>query len=139
YLLVNWAYLRLLGYAAVTNSGALAADAVSRVWPHAGRRFTAAAVAISAFGVLNAQLLSGPRLIYRMAQDGRFFAVFARVSGRPRMAGTESGGAELGGTVKRTRLAVDLAQDDTSTPPSIDSRTPIPAIILLGALGLLLL
>ena len=54
YLLVNWAYLRLLGYEGVTGSTALAADAVARVWPGAGRQIVAAAVAISAFGVLNA-------------------------------------------------------------------------------------
>lgn len=82
YLLVNWAYLQLLGYAAVTGSQSLAADAVARVWPQTGRRAAAAAVAVSAFGVLNAQLLSGPRLIFRMAEDGRFFRSFARVQGR---------------------------------------------------------
>ncbi len=101
YMLANWAYLHLLGYEGVSRSGALAADAVARVWPAYGKRLTAAAVAISAFGVLNAQLLSGPRLIYRMALDGRFFAPFARVS---------AGG-----------------------------RTPLAAIVLLGALGLALL
>ncbi len=82
YLLVNWAYLRLLGYQGVVESGTLAADAVARVWPQIGGRLAGAAVAISAFGVLNAQLLGGPRLIYSMAKDGRFFGVFARVNAR---------------------------------------------------------
>ena len=82
YLLVNWAYLRLLGYQAVVDSNALAADAVARVWPQIGARLAGAAVAVSAFGVLNAQLLAGPRLIYSMAKDGRFFGVFARVNAR---------------------------------------------------------
>jgi amino acid transporter len=81
YLVANWAYLRLLGYAGVAESPALAADAVAVAWP-GGRRVMAGAVAISAFGVLNAQLLSGPRLIYRMALDGRFWAPFANVSPR---------------------------------------------------------
>ncbi|NIL99346.1 MAG: amino acid permease, partial [Planctomycetales bacterium] len=62
YLLANWAYFRLLGFEGVANSRALAADAISRVWPEIGQRFVAGAVAFSAFGVLNAQLLSGPRL-----------------------------------------------------------------------------
>ncbi len=82
YVLVNWAYLRLLGYEGVVASGAIAADAVAAVWPGAGRRFVALAVAVSAFGVLNAQLLSGPRLVYGMARDGRFFRPFARASVR---------------------------------------------------------
>jgi len=80
YLLVNWAYLRLLGYEGVVGSQALAADAVANAWSDAGRRIIAGAVAISAFGVLNAQLLTGPRLINGMARDGRFFHTFAAVN-----------------------------------------------------------
>jgi len=82
YLAANWAYLRLLGAPAVAASRALAADAVAVVLPGLGRRLVAAAVALSAFGVLNAQLLTGPRLVYGMACDGRFFAPFARVDRR---------------------------------------------------------
>jgi amino acid transporter len=78
YLLANWAYFRLLGYDGVVHSRALAADAVSVKWPHAGSRIIAAAVALSAFGVLNVQILSGPRLLYGMARDGRFFALFGK-------------------------------------------------------------
>lgn len=79
YVLVNWAYLRLLGVGRVAESGALAADAVGAVFPGSGARVIAGAVAISALGVLNAQLLSGPRLVYGMARDGRFFSPFARL------------------------------------------------------------
>ncbi len=82
YLLVNWAYFRLLGYSGVAGSETLAADAVARVWPGYGRKVIAAAVALSACGVLNAQLLSGPRLVYGMALDGRFFSPFARLNAR---------------------------------------------------------
>ena len=82
YLLVNWAYLRLLGYDGVVGSQTIAADAVAKAWPNIGRRVAGAAVAVSAFGVLNAQLLGGPRLIYSMANDGRFFRLFAHVNTR---------------------------------------------------------
>ncbi|MGQ0626573.1 MAG: APC family permease [Phycisphaerales bacterium] len=82
YLSANWAYLALLGHHGVAASKALAADAVATVLPEGGRRAIAAAVAISALGVLNAQLLSGPRLIYGMAVDGRFFKPFARLDRR---------------------------------------------------------
>ncbi|HZW09329.1 MAG TPA: amino acid permease [Phycisphaerales bacterium] len=82
YLLANWAYLRLLGAEGVASSGALAADAASVVAPGAGARIIAGAVAVSAFGVLNAQFLSGPRLLYGMARDGRFFSEFGRLSAR---------------------------------------------------------
>ncbi len=79
YLAANWAYLDLLGYAGVVNTETLAADAVGKVWPNFGSRLIAAAVAISAFGVLNAQLLTGPRLIMAMSRDGRFFRPFGNV------------------------------------------------------------
>lgn len=83
YLLVNYSYLRLLGgVSAVATSKTLAADAVARVAPSGGARVIAGAVAVSAFGVLNAQLLSGPRLLFRMAQDGRFFRPFSRLDAR---------------------------------------------------------
>lgn len=82
YVAVNWAYLHMLGFAGVSTSRALASDAVSGVWPHAGARLIAGAVALSAFGVLNEQILSGPRLLFGMARDGRFFHVFGRAHAR---------------------------------------------------------
>ncbi|MBI5764378.1 MAG: amino acid permease [Planctomycetes bacterium] len=82
YVSANWAYLALLGHAGVASSKALAADAVAVAWADGGRRLIAGAVALSAFGVLNAQLLSGPRLVYGMATDGRFFSPFAKVHRR---------------------------------------------------------
>ncbi|CAG0978219.1 Serine/threonine exchanger SteT [Phycisphaerales bacterium] len=82
YLLANWAYLELLGVERVRTAKTLAADAVATVWPQWGSRMIAAAVGVSAFGVLNAQLLSGPRLVFGMARDGRFFESFGRLSPR---------------------------------------------------------
>ncbi len=84
YLMVNWAYLQLLTYQGVVHDStkALAADAVGQVIPGWGRRVVAAAIALSGFGVLNAQLLTGPRLICGMARDGRFFSIFSTVSGK---------------------------------------------------------
>ncbi|MCA9714094.1 MAG: amino acid permease [Myxococcales bacterium] len=82
YLATNWAYLQLLGHARVAASDTVAADAVAVVWGEGGRRALAGAVALSAFGVLNAQLLTGPRLVYAMALDGRFFRSFAQLHAR---------------------------------------------------------
>lgn len=81
YLSVNWAYLELLGFEKLRDSSTVAADAVGHVYSW-GRSVIAGAVAISAFGVLNANILTGPRLVYGMARDGRFFPVFARLAPR---------------------------------------------------------
>jgi APA family basic amino acid/polyamine antiporter len=82
YLLAAWAFFDLLGFAGVRDAGALTADAISVAAPGLGARLAAGAVAISAFGVLNAQFLSGPRLTWAMASDGLFFAPFARLHAR---------------------------------------------------------
>jgi APA family basic amino acid/polyamine antiporter len=52
-------------------------------------------VALSAFGVLNVQILSGPRLLYGMARDGRFFSVFGKP--HPRFATPAAALALVGG------------------------------------------
>lgn len=80
YVSVNAAYLALLGHGGVASSRTLAADAVAAVWPETGRRMVAASVAVSAFGVLNAQFLSGPRLIAGMAASHRGLIALARRS-----------------------------------------------------------
>jgi APA family basic amino acid/polyamine antiporter len=79
YLGANWAYLHLLGVGGVASSQALAADAVAVVLPGLAARVVAAAVAVSAVGALGCQILTGPRLIYALAHDRRFFAIFGRV------------------------------------------------------------
>jgi APA family basic amino acid/polyamine antiporter len=89
YVAAAWAYFDLLGYSGVANSRTLAADAINRFWPSYGSRVIALAVSISAFGVLNAQLLSGPRLIMAMSRDGKFFKLFGRIhhqAGTPHLA-----------------------------------------------------
>ncbi|MCX4239540.1 APC family permease [Paraliomyxa miuraensis] len=79
YLLACWAYLALLGHAGVAGSETLAADAVAAVFGGPGRRVVGVAVAVSALGILNTQLLTGPRLLYALALDGRLWRVLGRV------------------------------------------------------------
>ena len=79
-------------------------------WPRpAGRRIAAAAVAVSAFGVLNAQFLTGPRLTWAMARDGQFFAAFASL--HPRFATPVAAIVLLG--VLSTALTLGLGLDRT--------------------------
>lgn len=79
YLSANWAYFELIGFDGVAGSKALAADALQGPLGSSGARIVAAGVALSALGVLNVQFMSGPRLAYAAARDGRFFSIFARV------------------------------------------------------------
>jgi len=113
YLAANWAYFDLLGFGGVREARALAADAIS-VWsPGLGRRLAAAAVALSAFGVLNAQFLTGPRLTWAMARDGAFFAPFARLS--PRFATPAAAIVLLAVLSTALTLGLGLARTDLLT------------------------
>lgn len=123
YLAVNWAYLKLLGVGGVANSPALAADAVSSVWPGLGKRAIAAAVAVSAFGVLNAQLLSGPRLVYGMARDGRFFAVFGELRR----------GTPVAAIMMMSMVAVILLGVSTIVRVELDSGLDVIGMLATGA------
>lgn len=113
YLSANWAYFDLLGFAGVRGAQTLAADAIS-VWsPGFGRRIAAAAVAVSAFGVLNAQFLTGPRLTWAMARDGSFFAPFARLN--PRFATPAAAIVLLGALSTAMTLGLGIGRTDLLT------------------------
>jgi basic amino acid/polyamine antiporter, APA family len=113
YLTANWAYLDLLGFAGVRSAKTLAADAFSVASPGLGRRIAASAVAVSAFGVLNAQFLTGPRLTWAMARDGLFFAPFGRL--HPRFSTPAAAILLLGALASALTLGLGLARTDLLT------------------------
>ena len=167
YLCVNVAYLRLLGADHMAGQRTpLAEAAVVRVLPVAFGRVVAFLVALSAFGVLNAQLFAGPRLLLGLARDGRFFAPAARVHktfGTPVVAiailmsisclllllvGVEHVGAILSGVVlvdgvffMLTAAAIFRLKDlfpRIGSRLTIASRSVVPLVFLLGE-GLVIL
>lgn len=81
YLLVVLAYLSLLGADGVARATALAPEAAERALPGSAK-FVAVAVAVSAFGTLNAIVLLGPRATFAVARDGLLPRSFARLSAR---------------------------------------------------------
>jgi amino acid transporter len=84
YLAINAAYLYALPLADLAASEAVAVAAVSRVSAAGGAAVVAALVMLSTFGGLNAGLMTGPRVLYAMAEDGLFFRRVAAVHPRYR-------------------------------------------------------
>jgi basic amino acid/polyamine antiporter, APA family len=82
YALANLAYLTVLPFETLQASTRPAADAMHALLGPGGADFIAAAVMLSAFGTVNAQLLSVPRVYFAMARDGLFFRDVARVHPR---------------------------------------------------------
>jgi APA family basic amino acid/polyamine antiporter len=79
YLLVNLAYLRVLGPADLAASTAPAADAMRALLGPAGGTLIAAGVAVSTLGFLDLVILVTPRVLQAMAADGVFFPRLARL------------------------------------------------------------
>src|SRR5690606_33850425 len=67
YVLVNVAYLRVLGLEGLAGTATPAADAAARVLGTAGDRFVALAIAISTFGFLDLAVLAPTRVYYAAA------------------------------------------------------------------------
>ncbi|HZC66865.1 MAG TPA: amino acid permease [Candidatus Dormibacteraeota bacterium] len=82
YVVANVAYLVAVGPTASSMSGAIAAEATTKVLgPWAGK-FIAATILISTFSATNSVILTAPRVFYAMANDHLFFKKLAEVHPR---------------------------------------------------------
>lgn len=79
YLVVNLAYLFVLTVPEMIDSRLVAADAARKIFGRVGGAVAAALVMLSAFGALNGSTMTGPRILYAMAEDGLFFRPVASV------------------------------------------------------------
>ena len=79
YVLVNWTYFHVLGFSRVAQSQYVAADAIALLIGNGGAKWITVAMIVSAFGALHANFLTGPRVPFAMARDGRFFAFAKRI------------------------------------------------------------
>ncbi len=73
YVLVNIAYVVVLGPATLAASTAPASDTMRRALGAAGGTVIGLGIAASTFGFVNLTILSAPRILQAMAADGLFF------------------------------------------------------------------
>src|SRR5438132_1460355 len=79
YLLTNLAYAHVFSMGQISRSELVAADVASHLIGGAGVTLVSLAVMISAFGTLNGSMMTGPRILFAMADDGLFFKQIAAV------------------------------------------------------------
>jgi amino acid transporter len=79
YLLINTAYLNLLGPEAMGASKAVAIDSMKIVLGGAGALLVALAIMVSTFGNVNTQILVKSRTWYAMARDKLFFNSLSKI------------------------------------------------------------
>ncbi|HEX8430352.1 MAG TPA: amino acid permease, partial [Longimicrobium sp.] len=82
YLVVNAAYLYVLPASEMAGKPLVASDAARAIFGQVGASIVAAMVMLSAFGALNGSTMTGPRILYAMAEDGLFFRPIAAVHPR---------------------------------------------------------
>jgi APA family basic amino acid/polyamine antiporter len=80
YLTANAAYFHVLSAQQVGASERVAADMMRSVVGQWGGAAVSVAAMISIFAALNGSILSGARVPYAMARDGRFFSAVGRVN-----------------------------------------------------------
>lgn len=82
YLLANIGYMAVLPIDEIRTSSLVAADVAEKVMGRSGVMFVSATVMISTFGTLSATLLTSPRVLFAMADDGMLFRPIARIHPR---------------------------------------------------------
>ena len=89
YVLVNFAYLKGLGYDQMARSNAVAADLLKAVWGPTGEKIIAIMIAIAALTSVNGSMIVGARSNYALGRDWPMLGYLGRwheASGSPRNA-----------------------------------------------------
>jgi amino acid transporter len=82
YLVANLAYLAVMPIEEIRHSKLVAAEVAQRTIGVGGVAFVATVVMISTFGTLNGSMITGPRVLFAMANDGMLFSRLGRVHPR---------------------------------------------------------
>ena len=89
YVLVNFAYLKGLGYDQMARSNAVAADLLKAVWGPTGEKVIAIMIAIAALTSVNGSMIVGARSNYALGRDWPMLSYLGKwheASGSPRNA-----------------------------------------------------
>lgn len=78
YLLVNAAFLYVLGFAGLAGSQAVAVEVVRAVWPEQAAVLVSLLICVSALGAVNGLTLTGARISYALGSDYRVFRWLGR-------------------------------------------------------------
>ncbi|HBB25369.1 MAG TPA: serine/threonine protein kinase [Bacteroidetes bacterium] len=70
YLAATWAYVQVLGFETLGSSSAIASMVMERLTGPVGTSLVSVALTISVFGYINVAMLTNPRVITAMAEDG---------------------------------------------------------------------
>ncbi|MBA3647915.1 MAG: amino acid permease [Chitinophagales bacterium] len=82
YLVINFAYIKVLGFHNVQASPLIAADLAKVLFGNGGAAFASIVIFISVLGFVNTVLLHNPRVMYAMAEEKILPPVFMKLNER---------------------------------------------------------
>jgi len=109
YLLVNLAYLAVLGHGGVRDSKAVAADVMRVIAGEKGAVLLALIVCVSVLTTMNAAMFTGARTTYALGRD---FALFARLGAWRDAGSTPANALLLQGAITLALVAAGAATPD---------------------------
>lgn len=82
YLLINIAYVQVIGFENLKSKQLLASELAQSFFGDAGFKVTSVIVFVSVLGFLNASFMSNPRIFYAMAEDKIIPDIFKKVNAK---------------------------------------------------------
>jgi APA family basic amino acid/polyamine antiporter len=76
YLLLNYAYVRIIGFEELKTAQSIAAILASKIFGPAGYTILSSVIFLSVLGYVNVNLLSNPRAMYAMGEEGALPPIF---------------------------------------------------------------
>jgi APA family basic amino acid/polyamine antiporter len=78
YLTVNVAYYKIVGFDSMKTTGEIASVVVAKMFGVTGANFFSGLLFLSVLAYVNVSLMSNPRVVYAMSEDGIFPKVFQK-------------------------------------------------------------
>jgi amino acid transporter len=109
YLLVNWAYLAVLGHGGIKESKAVAADVMRAIAGERAAILLAVLVCVSVLTTMNAAIFTGARTTYAMGRD---FHLFGKLGTWRERGSTPANALLLQGAITLVLVAASAATPD---------------------------
>ena len=80
YLILNYVYVRVIGFEQLKTAESIAAILAAKIFGPAGFKMLSVIIFISVMGYVNVNLLSNPRAMFAMGEEGALPRIFSQVS-----------------------------------------------------------
>ncbi|MGO4876663.1 APC family permease [Pedobacter psychrotolerans] len=80
YLIINYVYVQVIGFEELKSAESIAAILASRIFGPAGFKILSVIIFVSVMGYVNVNLLSNPRAMFAMGEEGALPKIFSKMN-----------------------------------------------------------